>query len=991
MNNGKNKGSIWRIWDLHVHSPATYGGDYAIFIKNASESKADVIGINDYCTTKGYEEVVKLGGIPNKTIFPVVEFRMHNIVANRKNVDPTKAGTKINFHIIFDNAPELKSVISNWMNSLECFNERGETIQLGTATDLMKVSFDFENVLTNLKKISQLHDRYLVWLPYDEYGGIDDIDPNDNFFKLSLINKTHIIGSSTKRQIDFFKWEDSKFTVEQYKEWFEKPKPCIKGSDAHKNDYPFGHLTNHLSQPIDKHCWINADMTFNGLKQIVIEPDRVFIGDKPDLLKRVNSNQTKFIKSLSINKIASASIDDVWFDNFQIELNSALVAIIGNKGGGKSAITDILSLCGNTHQDPLNFSFLHSTKFRKLKPLNLSERFEATLYWHDGTSSKKILNENPDKTKPERVKYIPQNFLERLCANVESDDFEKELKQIIYSHTPNDKRLGKSSLDELINYKSSLVHNEISQIQNQLHDLNLEIVSLEAKATDNFKKSVVNQLQLKQEELKAHEGTKPNKPEVGEESEESKKLVERLTEIREQIKTLEEEISELRKNKASLSIKKEELNRATQYFNNLDQQLKKVIESSNIYIDVLTKNGIDPNDVFTYKLDTSKISSFVESVEKDITDIDNLLDAEKANSKTDKLNKLNEELKQGQDVLDKPAKQQQKYLDDLKYWEKQKNEIVGSIELEGTLKFLEAQLTYLNDTLLPELAKKILKRKEFVESIYKKKISLLEIRKELFQPVMQFIDDFKELKQRYDVKIDVALELRSFADNFFGLINQQRIGTYSGKEEGYKKLTDLIEKTHFDTSQGFIQFTDAIIDNLKNDRRNPEGQPVDINSQLRKGAELNQLYDYIHDAEFLQPVYNLKLGKKPLQELSPGERGALLLIFYLILDNDDIPLIIDQPEENLDNESVYHILVHFIKKVKEKRQIIIVTHNPNLAIVCDADQIINMQIEKENKNAVKFQSGAIEDDVMNKAIINILEGTLPAFNNRDLKYIRRRS
>ena len=133
------------------------------------------------------------------------------------------------------------------------------------------------------------------------------------------------------------------------------------------------------------------------------------------------------------------------------------------------------------------------------------------------------------------------------------------------------------------------------------------------------------------------------------------------------------------------------------------------------------------------------------------------------------------------------------------------------------------------------------------------------------------------------------------------------------------------------------------------------------------------------------------MGTKTLQDLSPGERGALLLIFYLILDNDDIPLIIDQPEENLDNESVYHILVHFIKKVKEKRQIIIVTHNPNLAIVCDADQIINMQIEKENKNTVKFQSGAIEDDVMNKAIINILEGTLPAFNNRDLKYIRKKS
>lgn len=213
------------------------------------------------------------------------------------------------------------------------------------------------------------------------------------------------------------------------------------------------------------------------------------------------------------------------------------------------------------------------------------------------------------------------------------------------------------------------------------------------------------------------------------------------------------------------------------------------------------------------------------------------------------------------------------------------------------------------------------------------------------------------------------------------------IGTFSGKEEGYKLLTDIMEKSSFDTKEGFVEFTTEILDSLKNDKRS-EPKPVDINSQLRKGIELNDFYDFLFSYEYLQPIYNLKLGTKTLQELSPGERGALLLIFYLILDNDDIPLIIDQPEENLDNESVYHILVHFIKKVKEKRQIIIVTHNPNLAIVCDADQIIHMQIEKENKNTVKFYSGGIEDLITNKTAINILEGTLPAFNNRDLKYVR---
>jgi predicted ATPase len=985
MNTGKNKGSLWRIWDLHVHSPATYGGDYAAFIANASKSKAEVIGINDYCSIDGYKEVVKLGGIKDKVIFPVVEFRMHNLLITKNK----PKGIKINFHIIFDNTSTILQTISTWIASLKCFDEKGDNIQLGVAQDLSKVSFDFEKVIDSLKEYNLYETHSLVWLPYDEYGGVDEIDPvTDGFFKLSLINKSHIIGSSTKKQIDFFKWEDEKYDAEQYKNWFDKPKPCIKGSDAHKIDYPFGDLMNSQSQPTERRCWIKAETTFKGLKQIIVEPDRVFIGDEPDLLKRVKDNKTKFIKSLSVNKVSGVIVDDVWFDKFHLELNSSLVAIIGNKGGGKSAITDILGLCGNTHQDPSNFSFLNNRKFRKLKPLNLSERFEATLLWEDGTSENKRLNENPDLYLPERVKYIPQNFLERLCADVESDDFEKELKQIIYSHTPHDKRFGKSSLDELINFKSSLVNAEISQIQTQISSLNFVIVELERKATEDFKKSIVSQLKLKKSELTAHKSIKPKIPETGKESEESNQLVKKLNQLRDQIKNLEEEIEKLNQKKSSLSMKNEELNRSIQFYTNLNNQLKKVQDLNNEYVQIILRNGIELSDVFTYKIDTLKISELVTIVTKEIVDIEVSLDIEKEESITYQLNKLKGELKQGQDVLDKPAKEQQKYLDDLKSWDDKKKVIEGSSEIEGTLKFYESQLVYLNEKLITELSIRNSERKNLVIELYSKRISLIEIRKELFQPVTQFINDFKELKKSFDVKIDVALEPRSFADNFFSYINQNKIGTFCGKEEGYKKLSDIIEKTDFNTSESFNKFTEELIDSLKHDKRTSTKASVDIYSQLKKGIELNQLYDYIYNSDFLQPVYNLKLENKTLQELSPGERGALLLIFYLILDKDDIPLIIDQPEENIDNESVYHILVPFIKKVKEQRQIIIVTHNPNLAIVCDADQIINMQIEKENKNTVKFLSGAIEDDTMNKAIVNILEGTLPAFNNRDSKYIR---
>ena len=105
-----------------------------------------------------------------------------------------------------------------------------------------------------------------------------------------------------------------------------------------------------------------------------------------------------------------------------------------------------------------------------------------------------------------------------------------------------------------------------------------------------------------------------------------------------------------------------------------------------------------------------------------------------------------------------------------------------------------------------------------------------------------------------------------------------------------------------------------------------------------------------------------------------------------MLDRRDIPLVIDQPEDNLDNKSVYEILVTFLKNAKKRRQIIIVTHNPNLAVVADAEQIIHVSIDKKNKNDFDFYSGSIENPEINKCVVDILEGTLPAFDNRKIKY-----
>jgi DNA repair ATPase RecN len=73
--------------------------------------------------------------------------------------------------------------------------------------------------------------------------------------------------------------------------------------------------------------------------------------------------------------------------------------------------------------------------------------------------------------------------------------------------------------------------------------------------------------------------------------------------------------------------------------------------------------------------------------------------------------------------------------------------------------------------------------------------------------------------------------------------------------------------------------------------------------------------------------------------------------------------------------------------VSEHRQVIIVTHNPNLAVVCDADQIIHAEMDKKT-NRIKYTYGSLESASMNKKVSDVLEGTLPAFDIRNSKYTR---
>jgi len=980
------RGAVWRIWDLHVHTPASYGGRYDDFINNAETSEAAVIGINDYGTLEGYDEVSKLGGIPGKVIFPVVELRMHNILVTRH-----QNTVHVNFHIIFDNDADLFPSIQTFLNSLECLDKNGNKELLGNVATRKDVTFDSHTVVSELKKHKLYETHALVWLPYDEYGGIDEINPvTDSNFKAALIKEAHILGSSNAKQIAFFKWEDPKFSQDQYKEWFGCRKACIKGSDAHRNDYPIGQLQNSNSEPIEKYCWIKANPTFSGLKQIVFEPDRVFIGKEPDLLKRVHENQTKFIKEVRIALMPETATSDIWFNNLNLELNSSLVAIIGNKGSGKSALTDIIALCGNTHQDPDYFSFLNREKFRKRLPENLSAKFVGSICWEDGSTQSRSLSKDPNRLEPERVRYIPQHFFEKVCSSVESEEFENELKNIVFSHTPPEKRLNKGSLDELIEHKSSLVDAQIEKIKSEISDLNRQIVALEDMGTPQYEATLRGRIKLIEDELKTHETIKPQPPELLLISTEASNEIEKeLNETRGEISTLEGDIRKNTEERLKLHIDADELERAINYYEDVAQTLDQMRSPENEYVRTLKAHDISISDVLHFAVNVQPIEDAKVKVDSKIAEINELLDESKPISKPSILEGLRKSLSGALEELDRPTRLLQQYQSDLADWERKKVEIIGDEREEGSLPFLRKQHSFIQNELPTRLADARSERLTRFKALLAKKLELRSIRQELFDPVSDVVKQFPELESNYDVHLNVSLRIKDFPERFFEFVSHSRVGTFQGAEDGNRRVTELIDEATVENEAGAISFVEKILDRLAKDYRDDQSpKKVEIINQLKKGFQPSELYDFLFHLDYVVPSYNLKLGAKNLYELSPGERGTLLLIFYLLLDNDDIPLILDQPEDNLDNESIFRVLVKFIKRVKDQRQIIIVTHNPNLAIGCDAEQIIHCRIEKDNKNKVVFSSGAIEDFEINRTSINILEGSLPAFVNRDSKYIR---
>lgn len=176
--------------------------------------------------------------------------------------------------------------------------------------------------------------------------------------------------------------------------------------------------------------------------------------------------------------------------------------------------------------------------------------------------------------------------------------------------------------------------------------------------------------------------------------------------------------------------------------------------------------------------------------------------------------------------------------------------------------------------------------------------------------------------------------------------------------------------------------------------KTPEGVDVfkrdEANTILQRLAEPSVKFALeratLHDLPRLQVSRAIPDGTggqryivRDFAKLSLGQKQSVLLALMLSADSDK-PLIIDQPEDNLDGEFIYTTLVPVLRRAKERRQVIIVTHNPNVAVLGDAEQIVVMKAMNDRGEIVT--RGSIDNPATRDAACAILEGAREAFLRR---------
>lgn len=927
------RGSNWRKWDLHVHTKGTAKNDQftssnfdafcIILFKKALEKEICAIGITDYFSVANYKKVKKyISNIDSNESFTKEEKEKIEQILILPNVElrmlpVTDSGRLVNIHCIFN--PSFETFLENdFFGSIEYsarsghkykMNKQGliglgnyldsnlseENAQYKKGVDSFVVSH--ESLLKLWDENSNFRENTIIAVSNSSSDGASAFQKHYDFFEdtesgsLDAVRKaiycmSQAIFSGNKEDRKYFLGE-KKDDIKIVKNKCGSLKPCIHGSDAHTEEKLF-------SPDQERYCWIKANSTFEGLKQIIYEPDdrvkiQEFKPEEKDMYQLID--KVKFI-------------DDSFMPN-ELLINQNLTTIIGGKSTGKSI------LLRNIAQSVDSYEVTQKLNEVDLKPYS-KEVNGFRVVWKDKQESNK---EADDVNK--KIIYIPQSYLNRIV--------EKEGKRSAVDNI----------IENILKQEVEAVYNELSsfgKMNNQKIANNIASLFNLMKDGSEQKEKIKNTGDRKgiELELKILEG---QIAELKKTSGLSDEEIAEYDEYVNQIKSLTSQIEMINSDKIELEQLKQENILQEISFDNLSSNLKNEMEAFYNKLKVMVagkwKTEIDDK----IKIQLKELEAKQETLSKIKGKFEPLLErARKVKALDEKIKQI--EIQQG----------------NLK-------------QIQGEEKLLEAIRSKFHQT-IANLADA---HSQFYEKY------LASGRKILEQDVIS--GDLK-------FHLDVRHKTQSFQNDFIKEV-------FDGRQ-----LPAEFSEYKFKDKDVFSKDVEELINKILYDK-------IVLKQRYTKQEALTKLLQnwYMFD-------YQIKQGGDNISDMSPGKKSFVLLKLLIELDNSKCPILLDQPEDDLDNRSIYEDLVKFVKNKKKGRQIIIVTHNPNLVVGADAECVIvaNQEGTYSKNKGYQFEyiSGALENTFIHmdesktlykqgiqEHVCDILEGGDEAFKKRRQRYGRK--
>lgn len=891
------RGSEWRRWDLHIHTPESFQHDYSSWdvYLNELESIRDVsvIGITDYFTIDGYKKVLehqKNGKLNNfDLILPNIEFRLNIFIPKKSSGEHQK---RFNFHVLFSDKVSVEDIEEQFLQTLDIIVEGDPIADKGTlkltrrsiegvGQSVKKYQKSVEgksnyfagckNITVNLKDILDslqkrcFDGKYAIILPVENWDKIS-WEGQDYLTRKTLLQTSHIVFCGQKPTIDWCLGKGN-LSVKQFEDEFGCLKPSLHGSDAHKIE--------ELCKPKDdKNCWIKSDPTFEGLKQIIFEPtERVKIQkDSPE-----KSENKLFIENLNFKDASNFPISK----NTNLCLNKNMIAIIGGRGSGKSALAESIAFCFDKHAK---------------EPINKKERFIPYFLRNDADFNLQLSLGDRDGN----------------LQNVECElDQEGEKLSFPFQY------LGQNQIED---YASD---------DGQIHNLISNTILESSEYYSNFRKYTAYIDELK----------------------------ENILELNNKIKTVKEKLDLVDVNQITIEMKKKEEEKRLLS----SQETKDIINQLTV-----AKKSLSNAQSLKGKIEelTNDLSLFNKDFTNKIDDIAILVKEHNLNFVRSNLNC--EEIIHSLDAIGLDTK-----LVEIENNYKKASGIAKE-KLEGKIDVSVEHITYLTED-VEQLNKDINIYRQFEKTLN----NLLFARRTYYEDL---VNTYIKLQKCYQKAIDSQHDHEKTILKDVNLKAELHFKEDELYEMIFNKFVDKRKCRTISTLRARFGFSTAFeyLDFLKN--KLDDDDVFDLLLEYSKDDLINLFF---RDHFKLTTNVELKIDNQyiPLDHLSLGQKGTVILKLFLATAN--CPIIFDQPEDHLDNDFIFSNLVPTFIEAKKKRQIIIVTHNANLVVNGDAEQIIIANYEGGN---ITYVSGSIENSCIRQGITKVLEGGQKAFEKREQKY-----